>query len=155
MSIFARQYFNTRRPQASGYRIGRICLALLLSLLMVVAHTLTLTHRIAHSAVNVGAVSAATAKSQDRAGNLKSAVESPKTEPVASLLNQLLTQFGHEAGDDCQSWDAASSHDANSNQASAASFASAGCALITNYPTPQVLTADLLGLSLARAPPQI
>lgn len=138
---------------------------------MVIVHTLTLTHRIAHDPVLVVTASAKSAASsvsarapalapastvsQDVDPGRQNAATSANSESATSLLAKLLMQFGHDAGDDCQSFDAATSHDASCSQADATFFAHLGNRLTANHQAPQILTADLLGLSLARAPPQI
>ena len=171
MPIFASRHLNPRTPLAFGYRISLVCL----SILMVIVHTLTLTHRIAHDPVLVVTASAKSAASsvsarapalapalapastisQDVDRGRQNAATSANSESATSLLAKLLMQFGHDAGDDCQSFDAATSHDASCSQADATFFAHLGNRLTANHQAPQILTADLLGLSLARAPPQI
>lgn len=167
MPIFASRHLNPRTPLAFGYRISLVCL----SILMVIVHTLTLTHRIAHDPVLVVTASAKSAASsvsarapalapastvsQDVDPGRQNAATSANSESATSLLAKLLMQFGHDAGDDCQSFDAATSHDASCSQADATFFAHLGNRLTANHQAPQILTADLLGLSLARAPPQI
>ena len=167
MPIFASRHLNPRTPLAFGYRISLVCL----SILMVIVHTLTLTHRIAHDPVLVVTASAKSAASsvsarapalapastvsQDVDRGRQNVATSANSESATSLLAKLLMQFGHDAGDDCQSFDAATSHDASCSQADATFFAHLGNRLTANHQAPQIPTADLLGLSLARAPPQI
>ena len=171
MPIFASRHFNPRTPLAFGYRISLVCL----SILMVIVHTLTLTHRIAHDPVLVLTASAKSAAStvsakavvsaaalapafetaQDIDSDRQNLATSPNSESATSLLAKLLTQFGHDAGDDCKSFDAATSHDTSCSHVDATFFAHAGSGLSATHQTPQILTADLLGLSLARAPPRI
>ena len=75
--------------------------------------------------------------------------------PATNLLTQLLTQFGHEVAGDCQSFDAASGHDGNCANGTIAISTDFGNTSTAHHPNTQLVATEIIGLSLARAPPQI
>ena len=117
-------------------------LPILFLALMVFGNTLVLTHRVAHVPIF----------QHDYPASHADAVSAEDAHHSHSELFSIL--FGHDAGERCQSWDAAAGSDVHLVDLPATAVCTDQSHVIATV-SPQVITADLLGISLARAPPQI